>query len=170
MVTHGRAETEALLEGLELLPRRKADDYLAKPFGVEELLARVRVALRYLARTAQGDEPIFEVGDLRVDLARRHVLVAGNEVHLTPIEYKMLATLIEYAGKVITHQQLLKAVWGLVMPLRRPTCGSISGSSGISWRSTRRARAISLLSRAWAIGCVLSRVFSSQFSVLRTDN
>jgi two-component system KDP operon response regulator KdpE len=89
-----------------------ADDYLTKPFGVEELLARIRVALRHLARTAQGDEPIFEVGDLCVDLARRHVQVAGTEVHLTPIEYKMLATLIEYAGKVITHQQLLKAVWG----------------------------------------------------------
>jgi two-component system KDP operon response regulator KdpE len=90
-----------------------ADDYLTKPFGVEELLARIRVALRHLARSAQGSgEPIFEVGDLHVDLARRHVVVAGHEVHLTPIEYKMLATLIQHAGRVITHQQLLKAVWG----------------------------------------------------------
>jgi two-component system KDP operon response regulator KdpE len=89
-----------------------ADDYLTKPFGVEELLARIRVALRHLARAAQGGEPIFEVGELRVDLARRQVLVAGKQVHLTPIEYKMLATLIQHAGKVITHQQLLKAVWG----------------------------------------------------------
>jgi two-component system KDP operon response regulator KdpE len=90
-----------------------ADDYLTKPFGVEELLARIRVALRHLTRAAQGrGEPLFEVGDLRVDLARRHVLVAGREVHLTPIEYKMLATLIQHAGKVLTHQQLLKAVWG----------------------------------------------------------
>jgi two-component system KDP operon response regulator KdpE len=90
-----------------------ADDYLTKPFGVEELLARIRVAMRHVVRTAQeSGDPIFEVGDLRVDLARRQVMVAGKEVHLTPIEYKMLATLIQHAGKVITHQQLLKAVWG----------------------------------------------------------
>lgn len=92
-----------------------ADDYLTKPFGVAELLARLRVALRHaaLARAGAGPEsPIFEVGDLRVDLALRQVFVAGDEVHLTPIEFKLVATLVQHAGKVLTHRQLLREVWG----------------------------------------------------------
>ena len=90
-----------------------ADDYLTKPFGVGELLARMRVALRHAARVGQeGDDPVFAVGELRVDLARRQVLLGGVEVHLTPIEYKLLTTLIQHAGKVLTHQQLLRQVWG----------------------------------------------------------
>jgi len=90
-----------------------ADDYLTKPFGAGELLARMRVALRHAARLTQDAvEPIFELGDLRVDLARRQVRRAGAEVHLTPIEYKLLVTLIKNAGKVITHRQLLREVWG----------------------------------------------------------
>jgi two-component system, OmpR family, KDP operon response regulator KdpE len=90
-----------------------ADDYLTKPFGVGELLARIRVALRHAARTAQDQsDPVFVAGDLRVDLVQRQVFVGDTEVHLTPIEYKMLTTLIQYAGKVVTHHQLLKAVWG----------------------------------------------------------
>jgi two-component system KDP operon response regulator KdpE len=90
-----------------------ADDYLSKPFGVGELLARVRVALRHAASTTQepGD-PVFTVGKLRVDLARRYVSIAEQPVHLTPIEYKLLATLIRYAGKVVTHRQLFQAAWG----------------------------------------------------------
>jgi two-component system, OmpR family, KDP operon response regulator KdpE len=90
-----------------------ADDYLTKPFGVGELMARVRVALRHAARGGQdGDEPTFAVGDLRVDLARRQVLIGDAEVHLTPIEYKLLVALIRHPGKVLTHQQLLRQVWG----------------------------------------------------------
>lgn len=91
-----------------------ADDYLTKPFGAGELLARIRVALRHAIRVAQGtDEPVFEVGQLRVDLAHRQVFFNDTEVHLTPIEYKLLATLIYYAGKVVTQRQLLKEVWGV---------------------------------------------------------
>jgi len=90
-----------------------ADDYLSKPFGVGELLARVRVALRHAARAIQeSGDPVFTVGQLRVDVARRLVSVAEQPVHLTPIEYKLLTTLIHYAGKVVTHRQLFQAVWG----------------------------------------------------------
>jgi two-component system KDP operon response regulator KdpE len=90
-----------------------ADDYLTKPFGMGELLARIRAALRHGIRTAQEPgEPVFTAGQLRVDLVHRHVSVAEQPVHLTPIEYKLLATLIRYAGKVVTHRQLFQAVWG----------------------------------------------------------
>jgi two-component system KDP operon response regulator KdpE len=90
-----------------------ADDYVAKPFGVGELLARMRVALRHAARTTdEPGESIFSVGGLQVDLAQRQVTVAGQPVHLTPIEYRLLATLVRHAGKLLTHQQLLNEVWG----------------------------------------------------------
>jgi two-component system KDP operon response regulator KdpE len=90
-----------------------ADDYLTKPFGVGELLARIRVALRHAATAAGGPPgPIIEVGELRMDLAARQVWRAGEEVHLTPTEYKLLATLARHVGKVLTHRQLLKEVWG----------------------------------------------------------
>jgi two-component system KDP operon response regulator KdpE len=90
-----------------------ADDYLTKPFGVEELLARIRVALRHAALPlGSSPEPIFEAGDLRVDLVRREVRRGGQEVHLTPTEYKLLTLLIRHAGKVLTHRQMLKEVWG----------------------------------------------------------
>lgn len=88
-----------------------ADDYLTKPFGMGELLARVRVALRHTATTPVGDT-LFSLGGLKVDLARRLVSVNDREVHLTPIEYKLLTTLIRNAGRVVTHRQLLKEVWG----------------------------------------------------------
>jgi len=89
-----------------------ADDYLTKPFGVGELLARMRVALRH-ARATEGGEPVFEAGGVRVDLARRQVFRGAEEVHLTPLEYKLLAVLVKHAGKVLTHRQLLKEVWGI---------------------------------------------------------
>ena len=90
-----------------------ADDYLTKPFDVGELLARLRVALRHVTRSGgAASEPVFSVGDLRVDLAKRQVFVAGAEVHLTPTEYKLLTLLVHHAGKVLTHRQLLKEVWG----------------------------------------------------------
>jgi two-component system, OmpR family, KDP operon response regulator KdpE len=88
-----------------------ADDYLTKPFGVGELLARIRVALRNAARGELGSSQ-FTVGELKIDLVRRQVLVSDQEVHLTPIEYKLLATLVKHAGRVITHRQLLREVWG----------------------------------------------------------
>ena len=89
-----------------------ADDYLTKPFGIGELLVRIRLALRHgLHAISEPEEPVFCVGDLRVDLARRQVYVADQEVHLTPIEYKLLTTLVRYAGKVVTHRQFLKEVW-----------------------------------------------------------
>lgn len=89
-----------------------ADDYLTKPFGVEELLARIRVALRHAAGGMEAGETVFAVDGLRVDQARRQVFVGDKEVHLTPIEYRLLTTLVKHAGKVITHRQLLKEVWG----------------------------------------------------------
>jgi two-component system KDP operon response regulator KdpE len=87
-----------------------ADDYLTKPFGVGELMARLRVALR---RTTQVDnEPVFSTGSLTVDMSRREVRVNETPVSLTPTEYDLLRTMVKYAGKVLTHDQLLRAVWG----------------------------------------------------------
>ncbi|MGD1148260.1 MAG: response regulator [Thermoanaerobaculaceae bacterium] len=90
-----------------------ADDYLTKPFGTGELIARLRVALRHaaLAEVPAG-EAVFATGELTVDLARRLVFVGEREVRLTPIEYRLLAVLVKHAGKVLTHRQLLHEVWG----------------------------------------------------------
>jgi two-component system KDP operon response regulator KdpE len=90
-----------------------ADDYLTKPFSVNELLARVRVALRHAAQVAADDAgEIIEQGPVRIDQPRREVTVSGRPVHLTPIEYKLLVMMARNAGKVLTHRQILKEVWG----------------------------------------------------------
>jgi two-component system KDP operon response regulator KdpE len=89
-----------------------ADDYLTKPFGIEELLARMRVALRHQALVPGRPEPVFEAHGVRVDLAERLVTRDGVEVKLTPTEYRLLAVMVRNAGKVLTQRQLLKEVWG----------------------------------------------------------
>jgi len=89
-----------------------ADDYLVKPFGVGELLARIRVALRHVSSDANGEEGVFSVEELKVDMIHRRVTVNGAEIHLTPIEYRLLTALVKHAGKVLTHRLLLKEVWG----------------------------------------------------------
>ncbi|HVP14608.1 MAG TPA: response regulator [Terriglobales bacterium] len=89
-----------------------ADDYVTKPFAMGELLARVRVALRHGARGSEGEPGEMTFGDIAIDFGRRTVERAGEEVRLTPIEYRLLATLAKHAGRVLTHEQLLREVWG----------------------------------------------------------
>jgi two-component system, OmpR family, KDP operon response regulator KdpE len=89
-----------------------ADDYLTKPFGTSELLARMRVALRHSVRVGDANEPVVEAGALRIDLAARVVQRHGEEVRLTRTEYRLVAALAQHAGKVLTHRQLLREVWG----------------------------------------------------------
>ncbi len=89
-----------------------ADDYVSKPFGIDEVLARVRVALRHVAHVKAGTEPNFCAGPLQVDFARRHVQFYGQEVQLTPTEYDLLKILIMNRGKILTRQMLLKEIWG----------------------------------------------------------
>ncbi|WHZ16908.1 MAG: DNA-binding response regulator KdpE [Nitrospira sp.] len=108
LVLSARDQEQVKVAALDL----GADDYVTKPFGVDELLARMRAALRHAARPPGDGESLFAFGDLTMDLGKRQVVVAGKEVHLTPIEYKLLMTLVLHAGKVMTHRQLLKEVWG----------------------------------------------------------
>ena len=93
--------------------RLGADDYLVKPFGIDELIARVEAVLR---RTSQAgvvpDQPIFSSGDLRVDFGARRVTLAGHEVHLTPTEFNLLRHFVQYRGRALSHQELLRSVWG----------------------------------------------------------
>jgi two-component system KDP operon response regulator KdpE len=109
LVISARGRDEDKVEALDA----GADDYVTKPFGVGELLARMRVALRHAARAAGApEEPVLEFGALRIDLERREVTVAGREIRLTPIEWKLLALLATHAGRVVTHRQILREVWG----------------------------------------------------------
>jgi two-component system KDP operon response regulator KdpE len=91
---------------------RGANDYLTKPFGMQELLARVRAALRQAAASRVSHESVVEIRDLKVDLARQQVWVRNEEVHLTPTEYRLLAMLVRHRGEIVTHRQLLREVWG----------------------------------------------------------
>lgn len=102
---HEKDKVEALDAG--------ADDYIAKPFSVGELMARIRVALRHASESASSSEnPIFKVGELKVDLARRQVFLGEKEVHLTALEYRLVTMFVQHAGKVLTHRQLLRQIWG----------------------------------------------------------
>ncbi|WP_454016303.1 response regulator [Azospirillum sp. Marseille-Q6669] len=107
IVLSSRADEAGKVEALDL----GADDYVTKPFGMDELLARIRAALRHRLQQ-QGERPLFRSGDLAVDLVRRIVTVRGAEVKLSPREYDLLRLLVAHAGKVLTHRLILKEVWG----------------------------------------------------------
>ena len=108
IILSARSDEQAKIKALDA----GADDYLTKPFGIGELLARIRVALRRSARDTDATITTFHFGDVDVDLAARRVFRDSTEVHLTPNEYRLLTTLIRHAGKVCTHRQLLTEVWG----------------------------------------------------------
>lgn len=107
IVLSARAREAEKIEALDL----GADDYVNKPFGIGELLARLRAALRHRLRQ-QGATPVVKAGDLKIDIARRKVTRGEAEIHLTPKEFDLLRLLAQNAGKVVTHRQLLQAVWG----------------------------------------------------------
>jgi two-component system, OmpR family, KDP operon response regulator KdpE len=107
VVLSARAREQAKIEALDA----GADDYVTKPFGVGELLARVRVALRHRARSPSGSG-VLAFGAITLDLQARRVARGGAEVHLTPIEFRLLACLVQHLGMVVTHRQLLREVWG----------------------------------------------------------
>jgi len=106
VVLSSRGDEAAKVEALDL----GADDFVTKPFGMEELLARVRAALRHQLQV-HGERPIFKLDDLSVDLVRRIAKVGGNEVKLSPKEYELLRVMVQHAGKVLTHKFLLKELW-----------------------------------------------------------
>jgi two-component system KDP operon response regulator KdpE len=108
VVLSSRDDEAAKVEALDL----GADDYVTKPFGMDELLARIRAALRHQLQV-QGERPVFREGDLSVDLVRRIVKVRDEPVNLSPKEYELLRVLVQHAGKVLTHKFLLKELWAV---------------------------------------------------------
>lgn len=107
LVLSSRVDEKGKVEALDL----GADDYVTKPFGTAELFARIRAALRHRLQQ-QGEQPVFQNGDLSVDLVRRIVCVRGAEVKLSPKEYDILRLLVAHAGKILTHRMLMSEVWG----------------------------------------------------------
>ena len=108
IVLSARAREQAKIDALDA----GADDYVTKPFGVGELIARMRVALRHAARAGAAGASMLRLGKAEVDFERRKVTRDGKEVHLTPIEFRLLACLAQHLGMVVTHRQLLREVWG----------------------------------------------------------
>jgi len=107
IILSSREKESAKVEALD----RGADDYVTKPFGVDELLARIRAAQRHRLQQ-EGEKPLFHAGDLSVDLVRRIVTVRGSEVKLSPREYEVLRLMVTHAGKVLTHRFMLREIWG----------------------------------------------------------
>jgi two-component system KDP operon response regulator KdpE len=107
LILSSRTDEAGIVKALEL----GADDYVTKPFGMKELAARIRVALRHRLQQ-QGEKPIFQTGELSVDLVKRIVKLGDKEIKLSPKEYDILRVLVQHAGKVLTHQHLLNQVWG----------------------------------------------------------
>jgi two-component system KDP operon response regulator KdpE len=107
LILSSRTDEAGIVRALEL----GADDYVTKPFGMKELVARIRVALRHKLQQ-QGEKPIFQTGELSVDLVKRIVKLGDKEIKLSPKEYDILRVLVQHAGKVLTHQHLLNQVWG----------------------------------------------------------
>ncbi len=131
IVLSARGEEKSKIEALDA----GADDYLTKPFGVGELLARIRSALRRAARPpGDGEDHTFRFGNVHGDLAARQVFVDENEVKLTKLEFDLLALLIRNRDRVLTHQYLLKEVWGLVQQTSRTTCASSWPPFARSWK------------------------------------
>jgi two-component system KDP operon response regulator KdpE len=128
IVLSARAREAEKIEALDL----GADDYVNKPFGIGELLARLRAALRHRLRQ-QGATPVVKVGDLKIDIARHKVMRGESDIHLTPKEFDLLRLLAQNAGKVVTHRQLLQAVWG-------PAQDRCRGEHGLADRERRRRR------------------------------
>jgi two-component system KDP operon response regulator KdpE len=110
VVLSSRGDEAAKVEALDL----GADDYVTKPFGMEELLARMRAALRHQLQV-HGERPVFKLDELSVDLIRRIVKVKGEEVKLSPKEYELLRVMVQHAGKVLTHKFLLNALWSITI-------------------------------------------------------
>jgi two-component system KDP operon response regulator KdpE len=113
VILSSRTDEEGIVKALEM----GADDYLTKPFSMNELIARIRVALRHRLQT-QGEKPIFQTGDLSVDLVRRVVKVKGEEVKFSRKEYDILRILVQHAGRVLTHRYLIDQVWGEVTDIQ----------------------------------------------------